>query len=187
MNKLINITTGIRSRLIIEAYQNWVNKHDRVLDVGCGDGILSEILQKSLDIKLTGCDIENYFKTKIPFRIVKEESVLPFPKNSFDIVMFNDSLHHINMINQKKLLQEALRIANKILIFEDEPNWVETIVDWGINKFHNKNMPVTLSFRKPTQWIELFKDLDVKYKYKKVRKPFGYPLTHEAFYLYKTK
>lgn len=180
---MIEFTTGIRSELVIEAYEGWLKKDERVLDVGCGDGILSEILQKRFSLKLTGCDIENYLKKEIPFVFMQNESALPFPDKSFDVVLMNDILHHTTFFNQKKLLKEALRVSHIVLIFEDEPTLAGSIVDWSINKFHNLHMPITLAFRKHTQWMQIFNDLGVTYHYKKVRKPLFYAFTHEAFLL----
>ncbi len=181
IKKISEETIKIRSRLVVGVYQSWVKKRSKVLDVGCGNAVLSNILRNELTISLTGCDIEKYIKKDIPFVLLKNPTILPFENNSFDIVMFNDMLHHTSYANQKKLLKEGLRVSNKVLIYEDEPNLIETIVDWGINKIHNRHMPVILSFRKPAEWIKLFTELELTYEYKKVPKHFFYPLIHEAF------
>jgi len=183
--KITEYTIQIRSRLLINTYRKWIKKNSRVLDAGCGNGVLSEILKRELNIKVTCCDIENYLKKDLPFVLMDNKSKLPFADNSFDVVMFNDCLHHTSYDNQKKLLKEAFRISNKVVLFEDEQNFIETIIDWGINKFHNRNMPIILTFRKPVQWMALFDSLKLKYKYEKVKKPLLYPLIHEAFCLYK--
>jgi ubiquinone/menaquinone biosynthesis C-methylase UbiE len=185
MSKITQFTTGIRGRIIIETYQHCLKKNDDVLDVGCGDGILSEILRDTFQIKIKGCDIDNYLQKKIPFVPMKNHSLLPFADKSFDAVMFNDALHHISFVNQKKLLKEAFRVSDRVLIFEVEPTLMGTIVDWTINKFHSLRMPVTLTFRTHPQWMQLFESMGIQYQFRKVRKPFLYPTTHEAFFLYK--
>jgi SAM-dependent methyltransferase len=185
MGRFIEFTTGIRSELVIEAYSGWLKKNERVLDVGCGDAILSEIIKKKFNVKIIGCDVDNYIKKKIPFVSMKNESSLPFPDKSFDVVMFNDALHHTTSLNHKKLLKEAFRVADKVLIFEDEPTLIGSIADWSINKFHSLQMPVTLAFRHHSKWMSLFKSLGIVYQFKKVRKPFLYPFTHESFFLFK--
>lgn len=185
MGRLVEFTTGIRSQLVIDAYSGWLKKSDKVLDVGCGDGILSEILQTTFSLTLTACDVENYLKKDISFVQMENASLLPFPKKSFDVVMFNDALHHTTFPNQEKLLKEAFRVSNKVLIFEDEPTLLGSVADWSINKFHNVNMPVTLAFRPHSQWMELFTTLSIEYRFRKIRKPFLYPFLHEAFLLKK--
>lgn len=185
MKTLTEYTTSIRSKLVIETYEGWLNKHDRVLDIGCGDGILSEILRDRFAIKVTGCDIENYLQKNIPFVAITKEAVLPFHNNSFDAVMFNDVLHHMNFSTQEKLIKEALRVSKRVLIFEDEPTILGSITDWVINKFHNLFMPLPLTFRHHIQWAQLFDSMNIKYEFKKVRKQLFYPLNHESFLLYR--
>ncbi|MFX0206352.1 MAG: 50S ribosomal protein L11 methyltransferase [Candidatus Hodarchaeota archaeon] len=41
MLKLANVTSVYRSQLIIETYKNWVKDNQKVLDVGCGTGVLA--------------------------------------------------------------------------------------------------------------------------------------------------
>lgn len=183
MGSLVELTTGIRSQLVIASYSNWLKRNERILDVGCGDGILSSILQKRFSLQLTGCDIDRYLTKNITFVRQKGISALPFPDNSFDAVMFNDTLHHTTFANQKKLIKEALRVSPKVLIFEDEPTLIGSITDWSINKFHNIHMPITLAFRGHDEWTKLFADLGVTSEFKSVRKPLLYPFTHEAFFV----
>jgi SAM-dependent methyltransferase len=187
MGKLTEFTTGLRSQLVIGTYKNWLRKHDRVLDAGCGDGILSAMLRDAFAIKVTGCDIDNYIQKDIPLTLMDNESSLPFPDKSFDVVMFNDALHHTSFINQTKLLKEAFRVSDTVLLFEDEPTVMGAIVEWSINKFHNWRMPLPFTFRSHSQWMHLFETLGIRYEFKEVRKPLLYPLTHEAFVLRMSK
>jgi ubiquinone/menaquinone biosynthesis C-methylase UbiE len=183
--KLTHFTTKIRSNLLLKQYSHWLKKNDRVLDVGCGDGILSSIIIKKIGVKLTGCDIENYLQIKIPFILMQNQFSLPFPDNSFDKIMFNDVLHHISFQNQKKLIKEALRVSNNILIFEVEPTMIGSLADYIINKFHNLNMNIPLTFRNHSEWIKLFHYYSVQNEFIEIKKPFLYPFNHEAFYIYK--
>jgi ubiquinone/menaquinone biosynthesis C-methylase UbiE len=181
MYRLTNFTTNIRGQLLIETYKHWLNKNENVLDVGCGDGIMSSIIINKLGIKLTGCDIANYLQIKIPFALMTDETSLPFKKNSFDVVMLNDVLHHMSFENQEKIITECLRVAPKVILFEDEPTIIGSLTDYIINKFHNINMEVPLTFRSPHDWRVLFGSIGATSVYKKTRKPFLYPFTHESF------
>lgn len=187
MASLVQYTTGIRAKLVTESYADWLKKNDRVLDVGCGDGILTEILINAFAIKVTGCDIDNYLRKSLPFVPMNKEFQLPFREKSFDVVMFNDTLHHMITSHQDKLLKEAFRVSDRVLIFEDEPTLTGTVADWTINKFHSVRMPVTLTFRSHFKWIKLFESLGAEYDFREVRKQFFYPFTHEAFYLHKSR
>jgi len=85
--KITEYTIQIRSRLLINTYRKWIKKNSRVLDAGCGNGVLSEILKRELNIKVTCCDIENYLKKDLPFVLMDNKSKLPFADNSFDTVI----------------------------------------------------------------------------------------------------
>src|SRR6187431_2474793 len=91
---LADITSTYRGDLIFKAYKKYLKKRQRVLDVGCGNGVIGHHLQKKTEIKILGCDIENYLVRDIPFILMKSTTKLPFKKQSFDVVMLNDMLHH---------------------------------------------------------------------------------------------
>ncbi|MFX0206353.1 MAG: class I SAM-dependent methyltransferase [Candidatus Hodarchaeota archaeon] len=167
--------------MIVNVYKEWVKLNENVLDVGCGNGIVSEYLEKGLGVKIRGCDIDNYLITKINFSKMKHPSKLPFKKNSFDSVMLNDVLHHTTKINQNKLLKEALRVGKKVLIFEIEPTLVSKVCDILINKIHYGSLKVPLTFRKIKDWEKLFRKMNFKYTSKQLRKPLLYPFKHTAF------
>ena len=134
---LSDITSSYRSRLIIETYNKLVQKGDRVLDVGCGNGVVSAILAQEFRIKIVGCDMMRYLTRAISFVQMEKEDRLPFRNNAFDVIFFNDVLHHTPRQNQEKLILESLRVAKKVLIFEVEPTIIGIIVDFFINKIHN--------------------------------------------------
>ena len=187
MSQITQKTTNIRSKLVIDAYSQWIKKNEKVLDVGCGDGILAQILQERFSINITGCDIDNYLQKVIPFMYMKSRNLLPFSNKSFDIVMFNDTLHHMSFLDQEKLLKESLRVAKKVLIFEDEPTLIGSFTDWTINKFHSLNMPVTLTFRTHSAWTALFTKMKLTYEFRQIPKPFFYPFHHQSFMLHQIK
>lgn len=178
---LADITSTYRCKLIIATYKGWLRRKSKVLDVGCGNGIVLARLKKHFNVIVTGCDIINYLKYDIPYVEMGLEDKLPFKKKIFDIVMFNDVLHHMELKNQKKLIQEALRIADNVLIFEVQPTYTGKIFDYVLNKIHNPIMRIPLTFRSTEAWIILFKTLGVNYKIRYVKKPFFYPFLHIAF------
>ena len=65
-----------------------------VLDVGCGDGLISAVLQSQRpDLKVRGIDILLRTHTRIPVEIF-DGRVFPFDDQSFDLVLLSDVLHH---------------------------------------------------------------------------------------------
>jgi ubiquinone/menaquinone biosynthesis C-methylase UbiE len=179
--KLANITSTYRSKLIEEAFKGWLTPNTKVLDVGCGTGVVGKELSQHFNLQLSGCDIENYVLTNIPFKKITDRNKLPFPNNSFDYALFVDMLHHTSYETQKRLLQEGLRVSKSVLLFELHETFTGKILDYLLNKIHHPTMAIPYTYRTRKQWIQLAKELHIKFEVRKVRKPFLYPFTHMAF------
>ena len=105
----------------VEILSNWFAKllpsGVRALDVGCGDGIISALLQqKRPDITVQGIDVLRRAQTHIPVELF-DGSSFPFASASFDVVLFSDVLHHT--VDATILLREARRTAKKYVLIKD--------------------------------------------------------------------
>jgi len=91
----------------------------RMLDLGCGVGHLAH--QASLlsppaevvaadGILLHNLVLRKYFAPETPCICLDMEDHLPFPEQSFDLVILNDCFHYVT--GKKKLLKEIFRILN---------------------------------------------------------------------------
>lgn len=169
--------TKYRAKIIAELYKPYLASGMDVLDIGCGNGEVSDHFLNKFKIKLVGTDIDEYLKKKIEFKKMVEPDQLPFLDKQFQVAMFNDTLHHTGCI--EKLIKEASRVANTVLIFEMQGNFWARLIDRGINWFHRPQMPVPLNFKTKKQWEDLLSKLNCEYKVEIVKKPFfGYPLNH---------
>lgn len=184
ISNLSLLTTNYRASLIIKTLSGWIKPQETILDIGCGNGLVSCRLVKAFSIKLYGCDVLKYLKVDIPFKHMTSTSKLPFKNKSFDAVLFNDVLHHMNRDNQAKILKEALGFSNKIIIIEDKPTITAKFFDIFLNKLHNPRMNIPLSYRTTDEWYHLFKQLGLKYRTRELHRSFWYPFSHIAFYLW---
>lgn len=81
--KIAEIITPIRVKLIANTYKQWVMKNDKVLDIGCGNGVVSILLKELLSINITGCDRDRYLIKEISYKSMVDDSKLPFKDKSF--------------------------------------------------------------------------------------------------------
>lgn len=82
----------------------------RVLDIGCGKGLIAKTLKKYCK-ELIAIDIEDkrLIKGDYKFILVKDEN-LPFEDNYFDIVISNQVIEHVD--NQDLHIKEIFRVLN---------------------------------------------------------------------------
>ena len=129
---------------------NNIENGTRVLDVGCGDGILIEYLKKEKNIDVRGLEIS---KDKVQKCISKGLTVIEgnaeidlkqFPDNSFDYVVLSQTLQAF--INPELVIKELLRVGKRAII---------TIPNFGFWKIRlhlliKGTMPVTKTL--PDEW-----------------------------------
>ena len=177
MNNIKKIMHEIKWKIMFKYYKQFIKPNSRILDVGAGELYVSRLMQDSLKCKVVGADIMDYGTDFVEHCIIKGNK-LPFPNKSFDVVTFNDMLHHVGISGQKKLLLEAKRVGRKIIIFEDAKNIVSYTLDVLTNR---PSMPKALSHKNAKEWMNFASEMGLKMKYHRVKRPFYYPLKHYIF------
>jgi methionine biosynthesis protein MetW len=129
---------------------NLLPVQSRVLDVGCGDGMLIEALIKQKDIDARGIELE---ENKVKQCISRGLSVIQgnaetelsqFPDKAFDFVLLSQTLQAF--YQPENVLNELLRIGKKVII--SIPNFGYWKVRTSLLFFGK--MPVTKSL--PDSW-----------------------------------
>ncbi len=113
------------------------SKNYRVLDLGCGNGVLSEIVLKKLpNSHIVGFDITNEmldaYEQKISkytksYELIQGDYKVNSIGESYDIILTGMTLHHLNWDDRKLFYQNlfnsanqnAIYISNDIIIDED--------------------------------------------------------------------
>jgi SAM-dependent methyltransferase len=108
---------GRRVRRIADGLAALLPPRARVLDIGCGDGLLAwQIMRQRPDVRVEGIDVLVRSQTYIPVAPYCG-SVLPCADGSFDVAMLVDVLHHAE--DPVALLREAVRIARGLILIKD--------------------------------------------------------------------
>jgi SAM-dependent methyltransferase len=136
----------------------------RILDVGCGDGLLDHlIVQKRPDLQIRGIDVLVRDLSHIPVAQFNGEFI-PYGDASFDGVMFVDVLHHTH--DPMILLREAVRVTRKFILIKDHTlNGVFADLTLRfMDKVGNARHGVVLCYNywPREKWLDAFDVLDLK-------------------------
>jgi len=131
---------------------------DKVLDVGCGDGMLANELKKSRDITVTGLETVKQPERFIPVTLFDGKTI-PYPDNYFDKVLLIDVLHHSR--DPLRLLKECGRVGRRVIV-KDHTYWNPLgwfflyLSDYISNKPKGVDLPMNFIGRK--KWDVLLKE-----------------------------
>ena len=120
---LVKLTAGKKGKEFLERIIKLaeLNGNEKILDVGCGTGILAcEIAKKYKDVSISGIDIsENLIilaKRKvnengynIDFRVGSALELL-YKQNTFDVVLTSIMFHQLDVGEKRKAVEEIYRV-----------------------------------------------------------------------------
>ena len=130
--------------------QSMIKENARVLDIGCGDGALLELLRTTKNIDGRGIEI---IQKNVNQSVAKGLSVIQgdadkdlfnYPDKSFDYAILSLTIQATK--NPRTVLEQLLRIANNAIV--SFPNFGHWPIRWQI--FAYGRMPITQKL--PEQW-----------------------------------
>jgi ubiquinone/menaquinone biosynthesis C-methylase UbiE len=141
-------------------------KKVNILDIGCGTGILFELLkEEGFNFKYTGVDLSesmiNVGKKRYPgidLRVMDSEN-LEFDDKSFDVVFMRSVLHHLP--NPVQALKEMKRVSQgMIIVSEPLRNVLTEFPRWTLKKVTNHFDPEHTHFS-TKQLRKFFRETDI--------------------------
>lgn len=141
-----------KNRDDLQIIANLVEKNSKILDIGCGDGDLLEILSKQNECDARGVEISPHCVSKSLMKGLSviqgdaEECLDFYPDNEFDYAIMSHTIQATRRPDQ--MIEQMLRIADKAIV--SLPNFANFR-----NRFHlllHGTMPVNESI--PYQWYE---------------------------------
>jgi ubiquinone/menaquinone biosynthesis C-methylase UbiE len=129
---------------------------DKVLDLGCGDGLNISILRKMGIDKTFGVDplgrLINITKKNNPGVIAKIGTAehIPFRSESFDIVLVDSVFHHLTeYVKPVKEIKRILKKGGYLCFIEPHGSVIRTFIDWLTARRIAKFAPI-ISARRTT-------------------------------------
>jgi SAM-dependent methyltransferase len=156
-----------RARSTLSLFENHLEGITKLIDIGAGTCRISKYIRENFQVNVVPLDIVDYNKTDLKLTLYDGKRI-PFKDGAFDVALLVFVIHHSD--DQEMVLNEAIRVARKLIILEDTPrNPIEVGMwhfwDWLLNLGRDFSMPH--SSRKDEDWLCLFESLGFKLVEKK--------------------
>ena len=132
--------------------ESLIKDQSRILDIGCGEGVLIQQLEKNLDAKVHGIEKNQELALKGIARGLNithgdaAKDLSQYANQSFDYVILSQTLQA--MIEPKKILKELLRVGTKAIVsFPNFGHW-----KIRLQLLFNGKMPITEGL--PYSWYD---------------------------------
>jgi len=169
-------------------FKDYISDSKKVLDLGCGSGIVANEIEKRFNLKVQGIDIVDMRVVDISFKKYNGKDLSFISNNEFDTVLISYVLHHTE--NPKEILRQVVKIANKNIVIYEDMN--EGFLGKIYCKMHGRlfdlfflRNSVNANFYSEKEWKKIFKELGLKIVYSKEKKIFLNPVRRKLFVLEK--
>ncbi len=124
-----------KAKLKLDRLLKFYQPHEKVLDIGSGNGGLS-LLLKNNNINISNVDIKNKSFFKEIDIVIYDGKTFPFEDKQFDTVQIITVLHHIK--DQLPVIKESIRVGKRIIIMEDiYDNIFQKYFTWYCDSLNN--------------------------------------------------
>jgi ubiquinone/menaquinone biosynthesis C-methylase UbiE len=150
---------GARARWALSKLAPFLAPSQRVLNLGSGDGVLSEMIRQRCCCEVVDVDIADMSLVRDHPPIVYDGRNLPFPPKSFDFVLLLHVLHHCP--DHAQVIREAARVCRGAVLVIEDTHETDRDLFWlrMIHTYLDKveDMPLAdCRFLTPKGWIALF-------------------------------
>lgn len=149
-----------RLRRLVDAILPHVRAHDRILDVGCGNGTLLDTLRRDSRCP-SGVAVEGLERAPRggePITMTAYEGGrMPFADGTFDLVVVADVLHHEP--DELALLRECARVSRRTVLLKDHAREGAlaqariSFMDWAANAPYG--VPCLYRYHTVQEWHDL--------------------------------
>lgn len=192
--KFYQVFAGIYERevnVLCRACRDFVPRGSRMLDLGCGSGIVAQSLKDNFGVEVVGVDVKDLRVKPIPFALYDGRH-LNFRDDEFDIVLISFVLHHCS--DPVAVLREAKRVCRgKVIIFED---LAQNFFSKAISFLHQATFnpfflgkKQDLFLKNKEEWRKFFEESGLKISFEKDRFErffWNFPQRRAMFVLEKT-
>jgi len=150
---------AMRAHLALRKLAPYLARRERVLNLGSGDGVVSEWIRRRFHSEVVDVDVSDMSLVREHPPVVYDGKHLPFPDRSFDVVVIVFVLHHCT--DQEQVIREAARVCRRsVLVIEDtyrnssDLAWLRMMHAY-LDKV--EGMPLSeCRFRSPAGWAAMF-------------------------------
>lgn len=166
---------------------NFIEFNSKILDFGCGSGIVGNEFAKYFKSEILGIDIIDNRVEKISFKQYAGEDLSFLVDNGYDVVLINYVLHHTSdpITTLKTIITKSKK---RIIIYENLP---EGIISKIFCKLHGisfgmlyQKNSISGKFLTQKEWEKVFNDLKLDLIYAKTISGFN-PMKNTLFVLEK--
>ena len=153
-----------RVRVLADEIARLLSPRARLLDVGCGDGLVAhEIGKRRSDVEVKGIDVLVRPATHVP-AVPFDGRRIPFDDGAFDAVLMVDVLHHTD--DPMVLLREAARVARQDVLIKDHT--MDTALSRAILRFMDRvgnerhGVEIVYNYWPTERWRSAFQELGLE-------------------------